>query len=270
MYKSLALGSFIIFILSIFLYIFSWFIPVRLYDFYFYTDNKALANILYQKYLDYVKSEQIKGEKYKYLNVSYLEEKNVVIVKEDQTKAVLAIFDKDYDFLVKLKNEFNKMGYPSNVIELENEIYMLYFNRLYPVVKKLDDIDVMIDKIRNYLNNDDIKGLSEYFSNYVEAKYVKDLVMLEKKAWKKGLVLALSYYASSYKKDLYIVKVSNFIYGYEAKENIRVINEIYSIALKSNKPLYYKAVWKLNVSPLNKLEKELKNSDNKAKNKVKK
>jgi hypothetical protein len=70
MYKSGVIGSFIIFILSVFVYFISSFLPLNLYDFYFYTDNKELFNKLNSKYSELIKSYS--NNKYgKYLSLSY-------------------------------------------------------------------------------------------------------------------------------------------------------------------------------------------------------
>jgi hypothetical protein len=253
MHKSGAIGSFIIFILSVFVYFISSFLPFNLYDFYFYTDNKELFNKLNSKYLELIKSYS--NNKYgKYLTLSYSQDKGAIIVKEDKSKIVLAVFEKDYDFLTKkLGYELKKQGYSFNIIQLSDGSYMLYLNKLYPSIKSLEDIFKITDSIRDYLTKDDVKGLANYLSGYIDSKYVKEIIDIQQRMFSKGFIFILDYYKQSYKRDIYTIKIFNIHY-------------ISDNSLKNIKPFYYKSELKIKVSNLNVLEKNKEKANNKEKN----
>ncbi|MGB9638349.1 MAG: hypothetical protein ACP5RD_03770 [bacterium] len=258
MYKNGAIGSFIIFILSLFIYFISSFLPVNFYDFYFYTDNKKLADNLNSKYSQLLKSYS-NHKIGKYLALSYNIEKNGIIVKEDKSKLVLSIFEKDYDFLAKkLGPELKKYGYSFNIIQLADGNYMLYINKIYPCIKPIEDSFQLTDKIRDYLNKDDINNLANYLSNYVDSKYVKDIIDVQQNMFKKGFLFILDYYKQSYKKDIYTIKIFNVPYISDDSEILSNIIEIYTNSLKTIKPFYYKSDLKLKVTNLNTLERNLK------------
>jgi hypothetical protein len=258
MYKSGAIGSFIIFILSIFVYFISSFLPFNLYDFYFYTDNKELFNKLNSKYSELIKSYS--NNKYgKYLYLSYSQDKGAIIVKEDKSKIVLSVFEKDYDFLVKkLGSELKKQGYSFNIIQLSDGSYMLYLNKIYPSIKPLEDIFKITDSIRDYLSKDDVKGLANYLSRYIDSKYVKEIIDIQQRMFSKGFIFFLDHYKQSYKRDIYTIKIFNIPYITDDPKIIANINEIYTNALKNIKPFYYKSELKIKVSNLNVLEKNKK------------
>jgi len=261
MYKSAAIGSFIIFILAVFGYFISPFLPFNLYDFYFYTDNKELFNKLNSKYSELIKSYS--NNKYgKYLILSYSQDKNAIIIKEDKSKIVLAVFEKDYDFLAKkLGNELKKQGYSFNIIQLSDGSYMLYLNKTYPCIKPLEDIFKITDNIRDYLTKDNIKGLANYLSEYIDSKYVKEIIDIQQRMFSKGFIFILDYYKQSYKKDIYTIKIFNIPYISDNSEIIANINEIYTNALENIKPFYYKSELKIKVSNLNVLEKNKEKSN---------
>ena len=261
MYKSAAIGSFIIFILAVFGYFISSFLPFNLYDFYFYTDNKELFNKLNSKYSELIKSYS--NNKYgKYLILSYSQDKNAIIVKEDKSKIVLAVFEKDYDFLAKkLGSELKKQNYSFNIIQLSDGSYMLYLNKTYPSIKPLEDIFKITDSIRDYLTKDNIKGLANYLSEYIDSKYVKEIIDIQQRMFSKGFIFILDYYKQSYKKDIYTIKIFNIPYISDNSEIIANINEIYTNALENIKPFYYKSELKIKVSNLNVLEKNKEKSN---------
>ena len=261
MYKSAAIGSFIIFILAVFGYFISPFLPFNLYDFYFYTDNKELFNKLNSKYSELIKSYS--NNKYgKYLILSYSQDKNAIIIKEDKSKIVLAVFEKDYDFLAKkLGNELKKQGYSFNIIQLSDGSYMLYLNKTYPCIKPLEDIFKITDNIRDYLTKDNIKGLANYLSEYIDSKYVKEIIDIQQRMFSKGFIFILDYYKQSYKKDIYTIKIFNIPHISDNSEIIANINEIYTNALENIKPFYYKSELKIKVSNLNVLEKNKEKSN---------
>jgi hypothetical protein len=272
MYKSSAIGSFIIFVLAAFVYFISSFLPFNLYDFYFYTDNKELFNKLNSKYSELIKSYS--NNKYgKYLTFSYSQDKGAIIVKEDKSKIVLSVFEKDYDFLAKkLGNELKKQGYSFNIIQLSDGSYMLYLNKIYPSIKPLEDIFKITDSIRDYLSKDDVKGLANYLSRYIDSKYVKEIIDIQQRMFSKGFIFILDYYKQSYKRDIYTIKIFNIPYISDNSEIIANINEIYTNVLKNIKPFYYKSELKIKVSNLNVLEKnkeKANNKENKEKNKTK-
>lgn len=258
MYKNAALGSFVIFVLSVFVYFISSFLPLNLYDFYFYTDNKELFNKLNSKYSELIKSYS--NNKYgKYLSLSYSQDKGAIIVKEDKSKIVLAVFEKDYDFLAKkLGSELKKQNYSFNIIQLSDGSYMLYLNKFYPSIKPLEDIFKITDNIRDYLSKDNVKGLANYLSGYIDSKYVKEIIDIQQKMYSKGFIFILDYYKQSYKRDIYTIKIFNIPYISDNSEIIANINEIYTNALKNIKPFYYKSELKIKVSNLRVLEKNEK------------
>jgi hypothetical protein len=258
MYKNAVMVTFIIFVLSVFVYFISSFLPFNLYDFYFYTDNKELFNKLNSKYLELIKSYS--NNKYgKYLSLSYSQDKGTIIVKEDKSKIVLAVFEKDYDFLAKkLGSELKKQDYSFNIIQLSDGSYMLYLNKIYPSIKLLEDIFKITDSIRDYLNKDDVKGLANYLSGYIDSKYVKEIIDIQQRMFSKGFVFILDYYKQSYKRDIHTIKIFNIPYISDNSEIIANINEIYTNALKNIKPFYYKSELKIKVSNLNVLEKNKK------------
>ncbi len=258
MYKTGAIGSFIIFVLSLFIYFIASFLPVNFYDFYFYTDNKQLFENLNTKYLQTLKSLQNTRDG-KYLKINYSRDKDVIFVKEDKSKLVLAVFEKDYDFLVKkLGPTLKKNGYSFNIIPIDNSTYMLYLNKSYPSLKTIDDVFKIADTVRDYLSKDDIKGLFNYLSDYVDSKYVKDIIDIQQSMYKQGFLFILDYYKQSYKKDIYTIKIFNIPYINDNPEIVSNIVEIYTNALKSIKPFYYKSQLKLKVSNLITLERNLK------------
>jgi hypothetical protein len=269
MYKSGAIGSFIIFILSVFVYFISSFLPFNLYDFYFYTDNKELFNKLNSKYSELIKSYS--NNKYgKYLSLNYSQDKGAIIVKEDKSKIVLAVFEKDYNFLTKkLGYELKKQGYSFNIIQLSDGSYMLYLNKIYLSIKPLEDIFKITDSIRDYLSKDDVKGLANYLSGYIDSKYVKEIIDIQQRMFSKGFIFILDYYKQSYKRDIYTIKIFNIPYISDNSEIIANINEIYTNALKNIKPFYYKSELKIKVSNLNVLEKNKEKAHNKDNNKEK-
>jgi hypothetical protein len=258
MYKSGIVGSFIIFVLSVFVYFISSFLPLNLYDFYFYTDNKELFNKLNSKYSELIKSYS--NSKYgKYLYLSYSQDKGAIIVKEDKSKIVLAVFEKDYDFLAKkLGSELKKQNYSFNIIQLSDGSYMLYLNKIYPSIKPLEDIFKITDSIRDYLNKDDVKGLANYLSEYIDSKYVREIIDIQQRMFSKGFLFFLDHYKQSYKRDIYTIKIFNIPYISDNSEIISNINEIYTNALENIKPFYYKSELKIKVSNLNVLEKNKK------------
>jgi len=263
MYKNGAIGSFVIFVLSLFVYFFSSFLPFNLYDFYFYTDNKQLASILNSKYSELIKTYS-NSRVGKYLYYNYSKNDNMVIVKEDKSKVVLSIFEKDYDFLAKkLGNELKRNGYSFNIIQLSDGSYMLYINKVYPCVRNLEDIFKLTENIRDYLSRDDIKGLTDYLYQYIDSKYVKEIVNIQQRMYSKGFVFIIDYYKQSYKRDIYTIKIFNIPYISDNYEVVRGIVEIYTNALEAIKPFYYKSELKIKVSNLNTLEKKIKKSVNK-------
>ena len=263
MYKTGAIGSFVVFVLSLFLYFIASFLPVNFYDFYFYTDNKKLFENLNSKYSQALKSLQNTRDG-KYLKLSYSLDKNVIIVKEDKSKLVLALFEKNYDFLVKnLEPTLKKSGYSFNIIQLSDNTYMLYLNKIYPCLKPIDDVFKVTDTVRDYLSKDDIKGLSNYLAEYIDSNYVKDVIDIQQSMYKQGFLFILDYYKQSYKKDIYTIKIFNIPYINDNLEIVSNIVEIYSNALKSIKPFYYKPELKLKVSNLITLERNLKKEENK-------
>lgn len=258
MYKTGFLGSILIFILATFIYFISSFLPFNIYDFYFYTDNKKLFDNLSSKYSQLLKSYS-NHKVGKYLLLSYSEDKDGVIVKEDKSKLVLSIFEKNYSFLAKkLGPELKKIGYSFNIIQLTDGNYLLYINRVYPCIKPIGDSFKVTDNIRDYLNKGDIVGLGNYLSNYVDNKYIKDIIDIQQNIFKKGFIFILDYYKQSYKKNIYTIRIYNLPYISDNSEILSNIIEIYTNSLKTIKPFYYKADLKLKVSNLNTLERNLK------------